>query len=141
VRVIVTLRDDFLVRAKELLGLRERLTQGLEILTAPAREELVRILVEPARCAGYEFEDRELPIEMTEAVEGRGAAASRLHGCEIVGVAGQAVQAVEAKDLREYGRSRWSASPSRGRDDGAVDQSGAAVGARGVQAAGDKRRN
>src|SRR5262249_15488361 len=61
VRIVLTMRDDFLVRVKELSGLRDRLTQGLEILTTPASAELLRILTEPARRASYAFEDVELP--------------------------------------------------------------------------------
>jgi WD40 repeat protein/serine/threonine protein kinase len=71
VRVVLTLRDDFLVRAKEMPGLRERLTQGLEILTTPLSEDLIRIISEPARRAGYEFEDQELPREIVQAVAGQ----------------------------------------------------------------------
>jgi WD40 repeat protein len=69
VRVIVTLRDDFLVRAQMLEPLRPRLARGLELLTTPGRADLLRILIEPARRSGYEFEDPELPAEMVDAVE------------------------------------------------------------------------
>ncbi|MSP63661.1 MAG: serine/threonine-protein kinase PknK, partial [Myxococcales bacterium] len=68
VRVVLTLRDDFLLRAGQLPALRDRLTQGLQLLATPAEGELRRILVEPARRAGYEFEDPELPAEMVSAV-------------------------------------------------------------------------
>ncbi|KAF0248421.1 MAG: serine/threonine protein kinase with WD40 repeat, partial [bacterium] len=74
VRVVLTMRDDFLVRAKELSGLKDRLTQGLEILTTPDSTQLLRILTEPARRAGYEFEDRELPIEIVNQVIGQPSA-------------------------------------------------------------------
>ena len=69
VRVVLTLRDDFLLRAQALEPLRHRLARGLELLTTPGRADLVRILVEPARRSGYEFEDAELPGEMASAVE------------------------------------------------------------------------
>lgn len=68
VRVVFALRDDFLVRAKQLPGLRERLNQGLEILTTPALEDLLRIVVIPAERAGYQFEDEALPKEIVAAV-------------------------------------------------------------------------
>ncbi len=68
VRVVLTMRDDFLVRAKELTALKDRLSQGLEILTTPASAELLKILTEPARRAGYEFEDQDLPIEIVNAL-------------------------------------------------------------------------
>ncbi len=69
VRTILTLRDDFLLRAQALEPLRHRLARGLELLTTPGRADLVRILVEPARRSGHEFEDPELPAEMVGAVE------------------------------------------------------------------------
>lgn len=71
IRVVLTLRDDFLVRTKELPGLRNKLDQAFTLLTTPVREDLVRILTEPARRSGYEFEDQELPKEMAAAVSGR----------------------------------------------------------------------
>jgi WD40 repeat protein/formylglycine-generating enzyme required for sulfatase activity/serine/threonine protein kinase len=74
IRIILTMRDDFLVRAKELRSLKNKLTQGLEILTTPASAELLRILTEPARRAGYEFEDRVLPVEIVDAVTGQSSA-------------------------------------------------------------------
>jgi WD40 repeat protein/serine/threonine protein kinase len=69
-RVILTLRDDFLVQAEGLAPFRERLAQALYLLTSPGPEELERILVEPARRAGYAFEDPELPARMVADVEG-----------------------------------------------------------------------
>jgi serine/threonine protein kinase len=68
VRVILTLRDDFLVRAAKLPPLRDRLAQGLQLLTTPAAEDLLRILVEPAHRAGYELDDRDLAARMVQAV-------------------------------------------------------------------------
>ena len=69
VRTILTLRDDFLLRAQALDPLRPRLARGLELLTTPGRADLVRILVEPARRSGHAFEDDALPAEMVDAVE------------------------------------------------------------------------
>src|SRR5262249_25141001 len=57
VRVIVTLRDDFLAQLADLPGFHSRLAIGALILAAPARPELIRILVEPARRSGYSFDD------------------------------------------------------------------------------------
>ncbi|HTM22039.1 MAG TPA: hypothetical protein VL172_16065, partial [Kofleriaceae bacterium] len=67
-RVIITLRDDFLVRAEQLAPLRSRLARGLQLLTTPATDDLLRILIEPARRLGFEFEDAALPLEMVSAV-------------------------------------------------------------------------
>jgi WD40 repeat protein/serine/threonine protein kinase len=71
VRIILTLRDDFLMRTKEMPGLSDRLTQGLELLTTPSSEDLIRIITEPARRTNYDFEDRNLPREIVDAVTGR----------------------------------------------------------------------
>ena len=71
VRIVLTLRDDFLLRAEAEPALRDRLSQGLQLLTTPAAAELLRILIEPARAVGYDFEDRALAQEMVEAVVGQ----------------------------------------------------------------------
>jgi WD40 repeat protein/serine/threonine protein kinase len=68
VRVVCTIRDDFLVRAEQLAPLRDRIAQGLQLLTIPGADDLLRILVEPARRAGYELEDEALPREMVAEV-------------------------------------------------------------------------
>jgi serine/threonine protein kinase/WD40 repeat protein len=76
VRVVLTLRDDFLVRAEQLAALRNRLGPSLQLLSVPQRGDLLRILIEPARRAGYEFEDAALPEEMVaEVAEQPGALA------------------------------------------------------------------
>ena len=68
VRVVLTLRDDFLMRMQRLPGLGERLTNGIHLLGTPSRGDLRRILTEPARRMGYELEDAELVDEMVGAV-------------------------------------------------------------------------
>ncbi len=68
VRVVFTLRDDFLVRAEQLPSLRNRIAQGLQLLTVPASEDLLRIVIEPARRAGYELEDADLSHEIVREV-------------------------------------------------------------------------
>jgi WD40 repeat protein len=68
VRVVVTLRDDFLIRADRLDGLRDRLSRGLKLLATPEPDDLERILVEPARRVGYQFEDAGLVREMVGEV-------------------------------------------------------------------------
>jgi WD40 repeat protein/tRNA A-37 threonylcarbamoyl transferase component Bud32 len=78
VRLVITLRDDFLVRAQQLPALRERMAQSLQILGTPPPEELVRIVVEPARRAGYVFDDPDLPVEMVKAVAGEPGALALL---------------------------------------------------------------
>ncbi|MCG8425118.1 MAG: protein kinase [Proteobacteria bacterium] len=78
VRLVITLRDDFLLRAQQLAPLRERLGQSLQLLGTPPPDDLERILVEPARRAGYEFEDPDLPTEMVTAVAGESGALALL---------------------------------------------------------------
>ena len=56
------------MRVEQLAGMREAFASGLVLLGMPSRDDLLRILVEPGRRAGYEFEDPELPREMVEAV-------------------------------------------------------------------------
>ena len=78
VRVVVTLRDDFLIQADALVPLRDRLARGIKLLTTPAPEDLERILVEPAKRAGYQFEDIGLVGEMVDAVAGQPGALALL---------------------------------------------------------------
>ena len=68
VRVILTLRDDFLIRAQQLAPLREGLAQSLQLVGTPAPEDLMRILIQPARQLSYEFEEPQLPQEMVKEV-------------------------------------------------------------------------
>ena len=78
VRVIVTLRDDFLLRAEALPALRSRLGPALQLITTPAPPDLRRILTVPIQRAGYEFDDPALPDEMVEEVSGTPAALALL---------------------------------------------------------------
>ena len=78
VRVVITLRDDFLVRAEALSPLQSRLGHALTLLTTPGAQELERIVVEPARRAGYEFEDPALPGRMVAEVQGEPGALALL---------------------------------------------------------------
>ncbi|HUS66509.1 MAG TPA: WD40 repeat domain-containing protein, partial [Kofleriaceae bacterium] len=68
VRVLLTLRDDFLLRAEGLSAFRLRLAPALQLLATPAAADLRRILTLPVQRAGYEFDDPSLPDEMVEAV-------------------------------------------------------------------------
>ena len=81
IRVVLTLRDDFLVRAEQLAPLKTRLAQGLQLLATPAREDLLRIVLEPARRAGYDFEDRALPGQMVDAIADQPGALALLSFC------------------------------------------------------------
>jgi WD40 repeat protein len=73
VRVLVSLRDDFLMRCHEHAAL-EPVFEELTPLGALSGDALRRALVEPARAAGYRFEDEGLVERMLGAVRGeRGA--------------------------------------------------------------------
>ena len=39
-----------------------------QLLATPTPDDLLRILIEPARRAGYEFDDPALPGEMVQAI-------------------------------------------------------------------------
>ncbi|HEY5934309.1 MAG TPA: protein kinase [Kofleriaceae bacterium] len=78
VRVVVTLRDDFLVRAEQLAGFRHRIGPGLQLLAVPQPRDLLRTLVEPALRAGYEFDDAELAAEMVAEVSEQASALALL---------------------------------------------------------------
>ncbi len=68
VKVVLTLRDDFLIRVQQLPPLRERLSSALQLLSTPARDELLRVVTEPARRVGYGFDDVTLPATMVDEV-------------------------------------------------------------------------
>jgi WD40 repeat protein len=78
VRVVLTLRDDFLLRVQQLPALRERLAHSLQLLATPPVDDLERILIEPARRSGYVFEDEDLPRQMVATVAGEPGALALL---------------------------------------------------------------
>jgi serine/threonine protein kinase len=57
IRVIGTVRDDFLMQLEALAPLRSALSPALVLLGNPSRDALVRIVVEPARRVGYALSD------------------------------------------------------------------------------------
>ncbi len=103
VRVILTLRDDFLIRAQGLPALREKLTPGLQLLSTPAPEDLRRVLVEPARRLGFEFQSPELPDEMVrEVADVPGALA-------LLSFTAAQLWALRDRQLRQLTRSAYTA--------------------------------
>ncbi len=68
VHVLLSMRDDFLLRCREYEALRP-VFEGLVPLGPPAGDALRRALVEPAFKCGYRFEDEALVAEMLETVE------------------------------------------------------------------------
>jgi WD40 repeat protein len=78
IRVICTIRDDFLMQLEALTPLRPLLSPALVLLGNPSRDTLVRILVEPARRAGYTLSDSELAHDIVSAVPDRPGALALL---------------------------------------------------------------
>jgi serine/threonine protein kinase/WD40 repeat protein len=76
-RVILALRDDFLGRLAELAPLRDLLARAVTLLATPADDDLLRVLIEPAQRAGYDF-DPGLAARMVAAVAGRPGALALL---------------------------------------------------------------
>jgi WD40 repeat protein len=69
VHVVLSLRDDFLIRCSEHAPLAP-VFESLTPLAALTADGLRRALVEPARKRGYGFEDEALVEEMVDSVEG-----------------------------------------------------------------------
>jgi WD40 repeat protein/serine/threonine protein kinase len=78
VRVVITLRDDFLLATQAIPALRDPVARGLQLVTTPSATDLERILVEPAERVGYAFEDPELPARMVADVADRPGALALL---------------------------------------------------------------
>lgn len=70
-RVVVSLRADFIERAAENPRLMNALTRGRVPLVEPSREELRAALVEPLEAAGYAFETSHLVDEILSHLEAR----------------------------------------------------------------------
>jgi WD40 repeat protein/serine/threonine protein kinase len=71
IRVVVSLRDDFLCRADQLAAWRGRIGSCVQVLRVPCRDDLERMIVIPARLRGYDFDDPRLPAEIAAEVAGR----------------------------------------------------------------------
>ena len=84
VRVVLSMRADFLDRFGDHAVFLDHLTRGLFFLTAPDRENLREVLQRPAALAGYSFESAAIVEDMLAVATSRGAlpllsfAASRL---------------------------------------------------------------
>ncbi|WP_268811458.1 serine/threonine-protein kinase [Archangium violaceum] len=69
IRVVLSIRSDFLDRVPEDEGFMAELSQGLYFLTPPNREGLRDALVQPAERAGYRFETPAMVDNMLEHLE------------------------------------------------------------------------
>jgi WD40 repeat protein/serine/threonine protein kinase len=74
VRVVLALRDDFLVGIEQLPPWRGRLGRAVHVLGAPRRDDLERMITVPARRRGFTFDDAALPREIVAQVDGRAGA-------------------------------------------------------------------
>ncbi|MFN7133614.1 MAG: serine/threonine protein kinase, partial [Myxococcales bacterium] len=66
IRVVLSIRSDFLDRVPEDQRFMSELTQGLFFLTSPNRDGLKDALVQPAEMAGYHFETPAIVDDMLE---------------------------------------------------------------------------
>ena len=73
VRVVLSMRADFLDRLAGHKHFLSELSRGLFFLTAPDRDNLRETLVRPAELAGYSFEDPWIVEDMMQAATSRGA--------------------------------------------------------------------
>jgi serine/threonine protein kinase len=69
IRVVLSLRSDFLDRVSEDERFMAELNQGLFFLTTPSREGLRDALVQPAEMAGYRFESPDMVEGMLQHLE------------------------------------------------------------------------
>jgi len=73
VRVVLSMRADFLDRLAGHKYFLDELSRGLFFLTAPDRENLRETLMRPAELAGYTFEDPSIVEDMLDVATSRGA--------------------------------------------------------------------
>lgn len=69
VRVVIGLRDDFLMRTQQLPELGRQLTQGkIYLLNTPGATEIKEIITKPIAKLGYHCEDQELLQQLIESI-------------------------------------------------------------------------
>jgi eukaryotic-like serine/threonine-protein kinase len=68
-RLVLSLRSDFLDYVAEAPALMAELTQGLSFLTPPSRDGLRDALIQPAEMAGYQFETPQMIEAMLDHLE------------------------------------------------------------------------
>ncbi|MFS8064763.1 MAG: protein kinase domain-containing protein, partial [Byssovorax sp.] len=74
VRVVVSMRSDFLDRLTEEPAMAELVGPAVFLLGSMTRDELRMALVEPARLADHEFESEAMVVEMLDALPGTAGA-------------------------------------------------------------------
>ncbi len=103
VRVVFTLRDDFLGRVAEARAARDVLGQ-VTVLRSPDPDRLREILVRPVEAVGYGFDDPRLVDEMVAALKGEPSA------LPLVQVAGMALWAGRDRQHRLLLRATYEAT-------------------------------
>jgi hypothetical protein len=68
VKIVLTIRDDFLGRLAEFEALVAEVSRGIVVIRTPGAEALAETLTEPAARVGYRFEDERLVAEMVAEV-------------------------------------------------------------------------
>jgi len=102
VRVVLTLRDDFLGHLAETPAAQEALARVV-VLRTPGADALREILHKPVRALGYEYDDESLVDEMVEDVDGEPAALPLLQ------MAGQSLWERRDRDARRLRRIDYEA--------------------------------
>lgn len=77
-RVVLSVREDFFARLATIPPLVGVFSREVEIVTTPGRDELLRILVLPAKAFGYDLEDLELAEEIVDEVSSANASLALL---------------------------------------------------------------
>jgi hypothetical protein len=77
-RVVLSVREDIFARLATVSPLVGIFSREVEIVTTPGREELLRILVLPAKVFGYDREDLELAEEIVDEVSSANASLALL---------------------------------------------------------------
>ena len=122
-RVVLSMRADFLDRLAGHKHFLTELSRGLFFLSAPDHDNLRETLVRPAELAGYTFEDPWIVEDMMQAATSKGAlpllsfAATRLWDAR-----DRSAEAADDRRVQPDGRRRWCvrAPRRRGRRRGAA---------------------
>lgn len=80
-RVVIALREDFFARLSSLSPLSGLYTRQVEVVTTPAREDLIKIIFVPLSMFGFSLESEELAEAMLTSVAGEPAALAMLQFC------------------------------------------------------------
>ena len=70
-RLIASLRSDFLDRAGESAALMERITSGFLFLAPPGRESLIEAFTGPLQAVGYRLEDAAIATQLADELGGK----------------------------------------------------------------------